>query len=290
MVVGTLAPCPRAETVSWHRRAIEKAVAEMHRRLPEPLTLRDLARPALMSPYHFNRVFRKVTGLPPRRFLAALRIDAAKRLLIETDLHVTDICFEVGYESLGSFITRFTQQVGVSPRALRHLAAQFARGFGRTPLEAATEASTIPCPTGGVRGHVSAPKGWAGSVFIGLFASNIPHGQPVCCEFRERPGDFRLGRVPDGRWHILAAALPRGAHPVNQLIPDARSMLFARRDAAISVTDGRCETWCELDLRPVDMIDPPILLALCPPAYHPMKSCARDLARLGRRAGEPARA
>src|SRR5262249_28546352 len=106
-------------TAEFHQNAVERVIKVMREHLAEPLSLGDMADEACLSPYYFNRVFHRSIGLPPCEFLAALRLDAAKKLLLTTDLSVTDVCFTVGYNALGSFTSRFTQQVGLSPRHLR---------------------------------------------------------------------------------------------------------------------------------------------------------------------------
>lgn len=112
--------CPA--TLADHRRAVERSIHTMRANLHQPLTLEDLASAACLSPYHFNRVFRRLVGIPPIEFLTALRFQTARQLLLSTPLSVTDICFAVGYTSIGSFTTRFTQMVGLSPRLLRQRA------------------------------------------------------------------------------------------------------------------------------------------------------------------------
>ena len=112
----------RASTVASRRHAVEKVIGVMHEQLGQALSLEDMAAIANSSPFHFNRVFRQVVGIPPAQFLYALRLQKAKHLLLTTTLNVTDVCYEVGYNSLGSFTTRFTDLVGVSPTHLRRLA------------------------------------------------------------------------------------------------------------------------------------------------------------------------
>ena len=89
---------------------------------PEVRTLAQMAEVACLSPFHFARVFRQATGIPPAAFFAALQLDRAKRLLLETELSVTEICFALGYASLGTFTTRFAARVGVPPGRFRRLA------------------------------------------------------------------------------------------------------------------------------------------------------------------------
>src|SRR2546422_820605 len=78
------------------------------------LNLRGLARSAGMSPFHFARVFRELTDVPPHRYLVAVRLRAAVERLRQGE-SVTDTCFAVGFNSLGHFIEMFRRTYGVSP-------------------------------------------------------------------------------------------------------------------------------------------------------------------------------
>jgi AraC-like DNA-binding protein len=83
--------------------------------LEQPLRLADAAREACLSPYHYHRLFTRTFGQTPHDFLTRLRIDRAKTLLAGDHLPVTEVCYAVGYESLGSFSSRFRRLVGRSP-------------------------------------------------------------------------------------------------------------------------------------------------------------------------------
>lgn len=91
----------------------------MDREYAEPLDIAALARTALMSPGHFQRSFRAAYGETPYGYLMTRRVERAKALLRRGDLSVTEVCFAVGCTSLGSFSSRFTQLVGVTPSAYR---------------------------------------------------------------------------------------------------------------------------------------------------------------------------
>jgi transcriptional regulator GlxA family with amidase domain len=91
----------------------------MDREYAKPLDVPALARVALMSPGHFSRSFRAAYGETPYSYLMTRRIERAKALLRRGDLSVTEVCFEVGCTSLGSFSSRFTELVGESPSAYR---------------------------------------------------------------------------------------------------------------------------------------------------------------------------
>jgi AraC-like DNA-binding protein len=85
----------------------------------KPLDLDELARTANFSRFHFIRAFRRAFHATPHEYLTRTRIDRARELLVEDQLTVTEICFEVGFESLGSFSTLFHKIVGWSPSIYR---------------------------------------------------------------------------------------------------------------------------------------------------------------------------
>ncbi|CAL9613398.1 helix-turn-helix transcriptional regulator [Streptomyces sp. NPDC003090] len=91
----------------------------MDRDYAEPLDVPALARAAHMSAGHFSRSFRAAFGETPYSYLMTRRIERAKALLRRGDLSVTEVCFAVGCTSLGSFSSRFTELVGMSPSAYR---------------------------------------------------------------------------------------------------------------------------------------------------------------------------
>src|SRR5579859_5708822 len=131
-------------TLAVQTQAVERAIQAMHTHLHELLTLEDLASVACLSPSHFTRVFGRLIGIPPGEFLSALRLQAARRLLLTTALSVTDICFEVGYSSIGSFTSRFTHQVGLPPRLLRQRAKTFEPPAQEPAGRSLTATSDIP--------------------------------------------------------------------------------------------------------------------------------------------------
>jgi transcriptional regulator GlxA family with amidase domain len=87
--------------------------------LGEPIALADAAAEADLSAWHFLRLFRHTFGETPHQFLTRLRIERAKDLLTVSGRSVTDICFDVGFSSLGSFSTLFARHVGASPIIFR---------------------------------------------------------------------------------------------------------------------------------------------------------------------------
>jgi AraC-like DNA-binding protein len=84
-------------------------------RYADPLTVRDLARAAGLSPAHFSRTFATAFGEPPHRYLLTRRLERAAALLRTTDWSITDICLAVGWQSVGSFTTTFRRVYGATP-------------------------------------------------------------------------------------------------------------------------------------------------------------------------------
>src|SRR5437867_8643257 len=95
----------------------------------QPLDVEALARGAHMSAGHFSREFKLAYGESPYSYLMTRRIERAMALLRRGDLSVTEVCFEVGCSSLGTFSSRFTELVGVPPSTYRRQAAGAAAGM-----------------------------------------------------------------------------------------------------------------------------------------------------------------
>ena len=89
------------------------------REYAQPLDVEALARGVYMSSGHLSREFKKAYGEPPYSYLMTRRVERAMTLLRRGDLSVTDICLEVGFSSLGTFSTRFSELVGMSPSSYR---------------------------------------------------------------------------------------------------------------------------------------------------------------------------
>ena len=105
-----------------------------------PLNLTDISRHACLSRYHFLRLFRDEFATTPHQYLTRRRIEKAKELLVAGRLSVTDVCFEVGFESLGSFSTLFRRQVGDAPvsyrerqKSLRKIPGCYLQMYGLKP-------------------------------------------------------------------------------------------------------------------------------------------------------------
>jgi len=100
-------------------RRIRRAAELMHARLDEELTLKDIAAASYLSPFHFSRLFKKLTGITPLAYLTAQRMTRAQMLLAQSDLPITQIAAQVGYGSASHFTKAFRQSTGLSPREFR---------------------------------------------------------------------------------------------------------------------------------------------------------------------------
>jgi AraC-like DNA-binding protein len=100
-------------------RRMLRARDTIDRSFAAPLDVEALARVAHVSPAHFSRQFRATFGEPPHRYLQRRRVERAMELLRETTRPVTEICFDVGFNSLGTFSRTFRAVVGESPSQYR---------------------------------------------------------------------------------------------------------------------------------------------------------------------------
>jgi AraC-like DNA-binding protein len=99
------------------------------------LSIREVAREAAMSPFHFIRRFESVFGATPHQFRIQSRLERAKHLLALSDYSVTDVCMEVGFSSLGSFSALFARRFGTPPSAYRRQVRSLIAVPGELPKE-----------------------------------------------------------------------------------------------------------------------------------------------------------
>ncbi|HYI24827.1 MAG TPA: AraC family transcriptional regulator [Thermomicrobiales bacterium] len=240
--------------------AIESVISYMRSNLDESHSLDDFAEIAHYSPFHFARLFRQVVGIPPGEFLAALRFERAKHLILETDASITDICFEVGFSSLGTFSARFKHLVGVSPVDLRNLPHRLeprlhnfqCRGQDSANRKGATLNAMIEAAT---------PA--SGHLYVGLFPAAIPQSAPVSGSHRFGPGPISLHGIPPGTYRLLAAMYPDSTNPMDHLLRTDRLLVGADPDPVV-IVPGAGVRHRSIALRPLMDTDPPILTALAP--------------------------
>jgi transcriptional regulator GlxA family with amidase domain len=112
-----------SHAVEESNRRMLRARDAMDRDYAQPLDIPRLAKIAYVSEAHFIRVFRATFGETPHRYLQRRRVERAMFLLRETERSVTEICFDVGFSSLGTFSRTFTEIIGEPPTTYRWRAA-----------------------------------------------------------------------------------------------------------------------------------------------------------------------
>lgn len=256
--------CLAHPTSAIRLAAVIRAIQAMRAGLDERLSLTKLANAAMLSPFHFHRVFRHITATTPARYLAAMRMAEAKRLLVGTQLSITDICGAVGYASLGTFTHQFTRLVGTSPRSFRYLMAQ----YGELPIAdllASVAALTEPAtdPAGGLVGTVNGgPSDEGGLAMLGLFDSGVPQQRPAACAIVSSPCLTAIGPIPDGIYQLLAISFVPTATVAQALADHREPVRFVGADPRpVVVRNGATAVNFDVTLRRPRYTDPPVVMA-----------------------------
>ncbi len=179
------------------------------------LRVADLADQVGYSPFHFSRLFTARVGIGPGQYLTAVRIDRAKRLLLEGSAPVIDVATAIGFDSLSSFTRRFGAAVGVTPARLRQLADTVAdhspSPFRLTGEDPRSVEVTPELPTDLVR-HGDP------SVWIGWYPHPAPIGLPRAGVLARSRELVTLPLCAGAPW-LLGFAVPAQAGVLDQLAP-----------------------------------------------------------------------
>ncbi len=240
---------------------VEEAIAYIHRNLEEPISLDGLAKYVGYSTYHFLRLFKAQTGLPPHYYVSSLRLQKAKDLLLHTNFTVRDIAQEIGQQSLGTFTTRFTEKVGVTPAAFRAQRQQAERQLQQLmALKEREEAGEVQPDGAKISGHIQAEGSMQGVIFVGLFHRPIPDSIPVYGTLLLRPGPFRFAGVRPGTYYLMATSLPWCVRSEDILLP--QHTLRTRMHPPIVIESHDQHIHLQVTLHPPSLLDPPILISL----------------------------
>lgn len=248
--------------------AVKQAIMSMRERYYDPITLHEIAAEVFVSPFHFSRMFARDTGVTPGRFLTSIRLFEAKRLLLTTSMTVSDIVCSVGYSSVGTFTTRFTQSVGMTPTQYRDpevgaLLVAVAPDFHRLPPLAELRRAGKSCVSLGPAfgGSIVAalqlpPEAAPANMLIGVFGSRIPQNGPVAYTAMSNSGstEATMTNVSAGEWTVIAAAEPVTGD-------EAGEMYVGTVRRPVTVVTGRVSR-VSLRMRKVTPLDPPIAITL----------------------------
>lgn len=240
---------------------IEKVISYIHNHIDEPLSLSRLAAYVSYSPFHFSRMFKEKIGLPPQYYVSSLRLQKAKELLLHTNLSVRDIGLEIGQQSLGTFTTRFTERVGMSPADFRNSTVQADNHF--RSLQKLTKwpdsLSTVTQHTR-IDGTVRAVTPFDGIILIGLFAKPIPEGLPPYGTLLSTLGNFSFTGVQDGTYYLMATSISWNMDVKDFLLP--HKTLRTRSKSPIIVEPHSTVPHQDVMLHFPRIDDPPILISL----------------------------
>jgi AraC family transcriptional regulator len=247
--------------VSDRYSEINEAIQYIHQHIYEPLPLSRLASHVAYSPYHFTRIFKERIGISPLYYVASHRLQKAKDLLLRTNMNVRDVGLEIGQQSLGTFTTRFTERVGVTPSDFRNSALQADRNF--SALQKLKDLRTLH-PTANqqarIEGTIQATIPFEGIVLIGLFAKPIPEGLPLYGTLISSLGDFCLTGVIPGTYYLMATSVSWGMQAMDFLLP--KTTLRTRSKEPIIVKPYSYVPHQQVTLHVPRPEDPPILISL----------------------------
>ncbi|AEI43709.1 helix-turn-helix domain-containing protein [Paenibacillus mucilaginosus] len=264
-----------------HYSEMDEVISFIHQHMDEPLPLERLAKQAAYSPYHFTRLFKEKTGLPPLYYVSSLRLQKAKDLLLRTSWSVRDIGLEIGQQSLGTFTTRFTERVGMTPTEFRgsvqqtnhHLQELRSLQDWRTPR-------TVSASFDRIEGTVGAEVPFEGVILVGLFAKPIPEGIPMYGTVLSSLGSFSFTGVKPGTYYLMATSVSWSMQAMDVLLP--QSTLRTRSKTPITVEPFTVVPHQEVMLHPPRLDDPPILISLPLLMNRFLHGMLRDSAGRGR--------
>ncbi|KKO52436.1 helix-turn-helix domain-containing protein [Paenibacillus sp. DMB20] len=240
---------------------IDAVIAYIHEHIYDPLPLSRLAEYASYSPYHFSRLFKEKMGLSPLYYVSSIRLQKAKHLLLHTRLSVRDIAMEIGQQSLGTFTTRFTERVGISPAQFRCSAVDASDHFSTLhKLKSWTPEYLLSSSAGKIEGIVQAAEPFHGVILIGLFPKPIPEGVPLYGTLLSSLGYFSFANVKPGTYYLMATSVSWGMGTNEILLPQAT--LRTRSRDPIVVRPGLTVPKQQVMLYPPSLDDPPILISL----------------------------
>ncbi|SDE41186.1 AraC-type DNA-binding protein [Paenibacillus sp. UNCCL117] len=240
---------------------IDGVISYIHESISEPLLLARLADIAGYSPYHFTRIFKERVGLPPLYYVSSLRLQRAKDLLLRTNLSIRDISLEVGQQSLGTFTSRFTERVGVTPSQFRQSARQTDDHLHS--LKGLSDWQSLQGTShahGRVEGTIEAEIPFEGFILLGLFAKPIPEGLPLYGTLLSSLGRFSLSGVKPGVYYLMATSITWGMQAMDVLLP--QHTLRTRSKEPLVVTPYAALPPQRVMLHPPRLDDPPILISL----------------------------
>jgi AraC family transcriptional regulator len=244
--------------LSEKEKIIIQAIKFMKKHLNEEITSESLAYHVGYSPFHFSRVFKEVTGVSPRHYLSALRIEAGKQTLVNSSDSILKTLLGVGFRSIGTFSSKFKQFVGLSPKAFQKN-IEYLHSFVND-YDFSKELYSLEPLAPSVTCHVIAPPSFKGIIYVGLFPRPIPDQVPIVgYALNHHKTSCTFSKVPKGEYYILATAVQRSLNPRHYFLLD--NALRGKADEPINLKENT-NIYAEVTLREPLPFDPPILINL----------------------------
>lgn len=245
---------------SDHIATTVQAINYMKYHMDEEITSEQLAAYVGYSPSHFTRVFKSITGISPRHYLSALRIESGKSNLLKAPSLLVKVLLSIGFRSAGSFNTRFKENVGVTPQKFRNMSnalSSYMNQYENQELVVNTSdlntSQKICC-------HIEVPDSFRGMIFVGLFPRPIPDQRPITGTALNRKNRTCIfTNVPDGTYYVLVAGIPWSLNPKDYFLLD--HSLRGIFPSAIHVTE-KTDITVTIKLRAPLPFDPPIVVNL----------------------------
>ncbi|WP_026264024.1 helix-turn-helix domain-containing protein [Paenibacillus terrigena] len=240
---------------------LDELIHYIHAHIYEPLTLAQLSRYAAYSPFHFTRIFKQRLGLTPQHFISSLRLQKAKDLLLTTPFPIREIAEEIGQQSLGTFTTRFTQRVGMTPSVFRQSTM-----FADDHLHQLANLEQWPTP--GIVSHIypnltgtiHSAYPFEGVILIGLFTKPIPEGLPKYGTLLRSLGDFCIPSIQPGTYYLMATSVAWGMESREFLLPHHTLRTRCKMPIFVKMSEPIPDQ--NVELYPPRIDDPPILISL----------------------------
>lgn len=239
--------------------AVSKTIEYMRSNIDEEITTEKLAEIAGYSAFHFTRVFKDVTGVSPRHYLSALRIETGKeKLMGSSSPSILKTLMDIGFRSVGTFSSKFKLFVGQSPKQFQNSAVKFHRFMN--DFDGADVENPVSLKLPAVRCTLEVPESFKGLIFVGLFPRPIPDQKPVKgIALRETQKVCIFSKVPPGTYYALATAIPWSINPREYFLLSKN--LRGKAEESIEIS-ADCFNEVHIKLREPLPYDPPILINL----------------------------
>ncbi|MBP1082770.1 helix-turn-helix transcriptional regulator [Bacillus capparidis] len=238
---------------------VTKAIHFMREHKNTQITIEEVAKHVGYSTYHFTRLFKDTTGISPRHYLSAIRIEASKEELMKRS-SLVKVLHSAGLRSQGSFSSRFKKYVGLSPKKFQSDTAFLANLMNRYKSQALPPILPNRKTAPFINCSIKTEQSFNGLIFAGLFPRPIPDQIPILgTALNSSKRKCMFSDIPSGTYYLLAAGIPWSLNPMHYFILDQSPR--GSYPAPVIVNE---ETQLDLtiELREPHPCDPPILINL----------------------------